>query len=40
MVERLGAPIKYFTDSFLLAGEGHFFWRRFGVGRRAVRRPV
>lgn len=30
-VERLGAPLEYFTDPFLLAGEGHFSWRQSGV---------
>jgi Zn-dependent peptidase ImmA (M78 family)/DNA-binding XRE family transcriptional regulator len=27
-VEKLGAPLDYFTDPFLLAGEGKFSWRR------------
>src|SRR6476659_4331317 len=27
-VERLGAALDYFTDPFLLAGEGKFSWRR------------
>jgi Zn-dependent peptidase ImmA (M78 family)/DNA-binding XRE family transcriptional regulator len=27
-VERLGASLDYFTDPFLLAGEGKFSWRR------------
>ena len=27
-VERLGAPLEYFTDPFLLAGEGRFSWRQ------------
>jgi XRE family transcriptional regulator, fatty acid utilization regulator len=27
-VERLGAPLDYFTDPFQLAGEGKFSWRR------------
>ena len=31
-VEKLGAPLEYFTDPFLLAGEGRFSWRQTGVG--------
>ena len=31
VVERLGAPLEYFTDPFLLAGEGRFSWRQTGV---------
>ena len=31
-VELLGAPLEYFTDPFLLAGEGRFSWRQTGVG--------
>ncbi|MDE0103556.1 MAG: XRE family transcriptional regulator [Bryobacterales bacterium] len=31
-VERLGAPLEYFTDPFLLAGEGRFSWRQTGLG--------
>ncbi len=31
-VEKLGAPLDYFTDPFLLAGEGRFSWRQTGVG--------
>jgi Zn-dependent peptidase ImmA (M78 family)/DNA-binding XRE family transcriptional regulator len=27
-VEKLGAPLDYFTDPFLLVGEGRFNWRR------------
>lgn len=27
-VEKLGASLDYFTDPFLLAGEGKFSWRR------------
>src|SRR5262245_4111398 len=27
-VEKLGAPLDYFTDPFRLAGEGAFSWRR------------
>ena len=30
-VERLGEPLEYFTDPFLLAGEGRFSWRQSGV---------
>lgn len=30
-VERLGAPFDYFTDPFLLAGEGRFSWRQTDV---------
>ena len=29
--ERLGAPLDYFIDPFLLAGEGRFSWRQTGV---------
>ena len=31
-VERLDAPLDYFTDPFRLAGEGRFSWRQTGVG--------
>ena len=31
MVEKLGAPPEYFTDPFLLAGEGRFSWRQTGL---------
>jgi len=31
-VEKLGASLDYFTDPFLLAGEGRFSWRQSGVG--------
>ena len=31
VVERLDAPLEYFTDPFLLAGEGRFSWRQTGV---------
>ena len=31
-VERLDTPLEYFTDPFLLAGEGRFSWRRTDVG--------
>ena len=30
-VERLGALLEYFTDPFLLVGEGRFSWRQSGV---------
>ena len=30
-VNRLGAPLEYFTDPFLLAGEGRFSWRQTGL---------
>ena len=35
-VERLGAPLEYFTDPFLLAGEGRFSWRQSGVEVRQM----
>ena len=31
VVEALGASLEYFTDPFLLAGEGRFCWRHTGV---------
>ena len=31
-VERLGMPLEYFTDPFLLAGEGRFSWRQTDLG--------
>jgi Zn-dependent peptidase ImmA (M78 family)/DNA-binding XRE family transcriptional regulator len=31
-VEKLGASLDYFTDPFLLVGEGSFSWRQTGVG--------
>lgn len=31
--EVLAAPLEYFTDPFLLAGEGRFSWRQSGVAR-------
>ncbi len=31
-VEKLGAPMNYFTDPFLLVGEGRFSWRQTDVG--------
>ena len=30
-VEKLGAPLHYFTDPFLLVGEGRFSWRQSGL---------
>jgi len=30
-VEKLGAPLDYFTDPFLLVGEGRFSWRQNGL---------
>ncbi len=37
-VEELGAPLRYFTDPFLLVGEGRFSWRQDEVdaGRLAA----
>jgi Zn-dependent peptidase ImmA (M78 family)/transcriptional regulator with XRE-family HTH domain len=31
-VEKLGAPLEYFTDPFMLVGEGTFSWRQTNVG--------
>ena len=31
-VERLGATLEYFTDPFMLVGEGRFSWRQTNVG--------
>ena len=31
-IEKLGASLDYFTDPFLLVGEGRFSWRQTGVG--------
>jgi XRE family transcriptional regulator, fatty acid utilization regulator len=31
-VEKLGASLEYFTDPFLLVGEGKFSWRQTNVG--------
>src|ERR1700730_14115188 len=31
-VEKLGKPLDYFTDPFLLVGEGKFSWRQTDVG--------
>src|SRR5207342_1811407 len=37
-VEKLGASLYYFTDPFLLAGEGKFSWRRHPrVGLESVK---
>ena len=30
-LEKLGAPLEYFTDPFRLVGEGRFSWRQTGV---------
>ena len=30
-MEKLGRPLDYFTDPFLLAGEGTFSWRQSGI---------
>ena len=30
-VQKLDVPLDYFTDPFLLVGEGHFSWRQTGV---------
>jgi len=35
-VELFGAPLEYFTDPFLLAGEGRFSWRQNGVIGKAL----
>ena len=35
-VEKLGAPLEYFTDPFRLDGEASFSWRQSGVGRREL----
>ena len=35
-VEKLGAPLDYFTDPFRLDGEASFSWRQSGVGRREL----
>src|SRR5947209_10712949 len=32
VVEKLGAPLDYFTNPFLLVGEGRFSWRQSNVG--------
>lgn len=31
-VDKLGAPLDYFTDPFVLIGEGRFSWRQTNVG--------
>ena len=31
VMDKLGAPLEYFTDPFLLAGEGRFSWRQTGL---------
>ena len=35
-VEKLGAPLEYFTDPFLLVGEGRFSWRHTGVDAKRL----
>src|SRR4051794_35836899 len=35
-VEKLGAPLDYFTDPFLLVGEGRFSWRQTDIGQRRL----
>ncbi|HJW42630.1 MAG TPA: XRE family transcriptional regulator [Rhizomicrobium sp.] len=35
-VELFGTPLEYFTDPFLLAGEGRFSWRQNGVIGKAL----
>ena len=35
-VEKLGAPIEYFTDPFRLEGEARFSWRQSGVPRERL----
>src|SRR5436190_21552709 len=30
-VEKLGTPLDYFTDPFMLVGEGRFSWRQTNV---------
>lgn len=36
-VEKLGAPLDYFTDPFLLVGEGRFSWRHSGLADEELR---
>src|ERR1700676_4519582 len=31
-IEKLGASLEYFTDPFMLVGEGTFSWRQTNVG--------
>ena len=35
-VEKLGAPLDYFTDPFLLVGEGRFSWRQTDVSSQKL----
>ena len=35
-VEKLDAPLEYFTDPFLLVGEGRFSWRHTGVDAKRL----
>ena len=37
-VEKLGASLDYFTDPFLLVGEGRFSWRQTDVGPQRLER--
>ncbi len=36
VIERLGAPLDYFTDPFQLIGEGRFSWRQTNVGAQRL----
>lgn len=36
VMERLGAPLDYFTDPFQLIGEGRFSWRQTNVGAQRL----
>ncbi len=36
-IEKLGAPLEYFTDPFLLAGEGNFSWRQTDVDAECLK---
>lgn len=35
-VEKLGATLDYFTDPFILVGEGQFSWRQNNVGEKTL----
>lgn len=35
-VQHFGVPLDYFTDPFMLVGEGKFSWRQTGVGPRKL----
>ena len=39
-VEKLGASLDYFTDPFLLVGEGRFSWRQIRRRAGAARQPM